>query len=450
MTGGPGTAKPLVDLLVGPAAQVVTVAGPGGPGSLSASRRVSPTDSRTDPLAPPSYLGVIENGVVACAGERVVAVGPAGDVLARVEPARGCLRVGAEGKTVSPGLVDCHTHLVFGGWRAEEFEMRLRGASYMEILERGGGILSTVKATRAASGEELLAGGLSRLDAFLAVGTTTLEAKSGYGLDAEAELKCLRVARDLDRAHPVDVVSTFLGAHAIPPEYRGRTDEYVDLVAEDMIPRVAEEGLAEFVDVFCEKGVFEVEQCRRILEAGARYGLRAKLHADEFTSSGGAELAAEMGAVSADHLEKASPAGLRAMADRGVIAVVLPATAFFVPLPEQTSARVLGDLGVEVALATDFNPGSCTAVSLPLVMTIGCLEAGFTPAEVLWSTTLGAARAISRGDTIGSLAEGKLADLVIFDAPSYQHLSYRFGENLVETVIKRGRIVYRKPGTTAS
>ncbi len=412
--------RPAVDLLVGPAAQVVTVAGSG------------------------PDLGVIPGGLVACSAGCIVAVGSAAEVQAQVEALPGCVRVEAAGKVVTPGLVDCHTHLVFGGWRDEEFELRLQGLGYMDILRRGGGILSTVRATRRASEEELFDLGLRRLEAFLSVGTTTVEAKSGYGLDPETELKCLRVARELAAAHPVDVVSTFLGAHAVPPEFEGRTGAYVDLIVEEMVPRVAAEGLAEFVDVFCEEGVFGVRECARVLEAGARHGLRPKVHADEFAPSGGAELAAEMGAVSADHLEKSTEAGLRAMAAAGVVAVVLPATAFFLRLPEPTSGRAILDLGAEVALATDFNPGSSTAVSLPLVMTIGCLEAGLTPAEALRAVTIGGARALGRAGKLGSLEPGKAADLVVWDCPSYRHLAYRFGENLVEKVIKGGRVVLER------
>lgn len=402
-----------VDLLVGPAAQVVTATG-------------SP--------------GVVAGGMVAAREGRIVAVGPAEEVLRSVEPLPECVRVPAEGRVVTPGLVDPHTHFVFGGWRAEEFELRLGGASYMDILRAGGGILSTVRATRAASEDELYELGRRRLDAFLEVGTTTVEGKSGYGLDLETELKCLRVMRRLDRDHRVDVVPTYLGAHALPPEFAGRPDDYVDFVVGEVLPRVAAEGLAEFVDAFCEEGVFDAERCRRVLEAGLALGLRPKLHADEFAASGGAELAAEVGAVSADHLERSTEAGLAALVRRGVTAVILPATALFLRLPEPPPARAVLGLGGRLALGTDFNPGSSTVVSLPLVMTLACLLTGLTPAEAILATTVGGAQAVGRAHRLGTLEPGKQADLVVWDCPTYQHLAYRFGENLARVVVKRGRV----------
>ncbi|KUP26299.1 imidazolonepropionase [Paenibacillus sp. DMB5] len=390
-------------------------------------------------------LGLIEDGGIVIEDGRFVFVGSSGEARRYVELHSGGKPVtvlSAAGKTVTPGLIDPHTHLVFAGSREFELTLRLQGAKYLDILQAGGGILSTTERTREASEEQLMAEAERRLDRFLAHGVTTVEAKSGYGLRLADELKQLRVARRLNAVHPVELVSTFMGAHAVPPEYKGNADAFVRTVIEEMIPAVARAGLAEYCDVFCEEGVFTVEQSREILMAGKRWGLKPKLHADELVSGGGAELAAELGAVSADHLLHASAEGIRRMALKGVIAVLLPGTAFFLMAPP-ADARSMIDAGVPVALSTDRNPGSSPTESLPFIMNLACLTMKMTPAEVLTACTLNAAHAIDRAADIGNIEAGKQADLVIFDAPNYQYLQYHYAVNLTDTVLKKGRIVIR-------
>ncbi|ALC82945.1 MULTISPECIES: imidazolonepropionase [Bacillus] len=348
--------------------------------------------------------------------------------------------IDADGCLVTPGLVDPHTHLVFAGTREDEFDMRLNGATYMEIMNSGGGIYATTKATQEASEELLYKESAARLDQFLLQGVTTVEAKSGYGLNLETELKQLRVAQRLQNEHAVDLVSTFMGAHAIPREYKENPDAFVDLIIHEMIPKVAELGLAEFNDVFCEHGVFTPAQSKRILEAGLDHGLHPKIHADEIEPYEGAELAAEVGAVSADHLLKASDKGIKRMAEKGVIATLLPGTAFFL-MAESANGRKMIDTGVPVALSTDCNPGSSPTLSQQLIMNLGCVKMGMTPAEVLAAATINAAHAIKRGHLVGSLEEGKQADVVIFDLPNYKRLQYQYGVNHVKRVIKKGRTV---------
>ncbi|GED57385.1 imidazolonepropionase [Brevibacillus formosus] len=348
--------------------------------------------------------------------------------------------IDASGKLVTPGLIDPHTHLVHAGSRQNEFNMRLNGATYMEIMNNGGGIHSTTAATRAATHEELFVQSKQRLDQFLLHGVTTVEAKSGYGLTLEDELKQLEVAKQLHEAHPIDIVSTFMGAHAVPREYKENPDAFVDVVIEEMIPEVARRKLAVFNDVFCERGVFTPEQSRRILEAGVRHGLLPKIHADEIEPYEGAELAASVGAVSADHLLRASDKGIEQMAEAGVIAVLLPGTAFFL-MAESANGRKMIDRGVAVAISTDCNPGSSPTVSLPLIMNLGCLKMGMTPAEVLTAATINAAHAIRCAHEVGSLEIGKKADVTIFDVPDFMTLQYRYGINHVNTVIKNGTIV---------
>ncbi|MGG4079737.1 imidazolonepropionase [Geobacillus stearothermophilus] len=391
-----------------------------------------------------SDLGIIENGSVWIEHGTIVAVG-ADDELARqfADRLAEAEVIDAKGKTVTPGLVDPHTHLVYAGSREHEWTMRLGGATYMEIMNAGGGIHATTKATREASEEMLYEESKRRLDQFLLHGVTTVEAKSGYGLSLEHEIKQLEVAKRLDDTHPVDIVSTFLGAHAVPPEWKHDPDEYVRLIIDEMIPEVARLGLAEFNDVFCERGVFTPEQARLILEAGKAHGLTPKIHADEIEPYGGAELAAEVGAISADHLLRASDEGIRRMADGGVIGVLLPGTAFFL-MTKAADARRLIDAGVPVALATDCNPGSSPTVSLPLVMSLACLHMGMTPAEAMAAATINAAHAIGRAHLVGSLEPGKKADLVIFNVPNYVQIMYHYGVNHVETVIKGGEVVVKE------
>jgi len=383
-------------------------------------------------------LHVIENGSVWLEDGVIRAVGSDEEVrdACRDRLAEADV-IDATGKLVTPGLVDPHTHLVHAGTRENEFNMRLQGATYMEIMNNGGGIHATTSATRQADHQQLFAESKKRLDQFLLHGVTTVEAKSGYGLTLEDELKQLEVAQQLHEAHPVDIVSTFMGAHAVPKEYKEDPDRFVDLVIEEMIPEVARRGLAEFNDVFCERGVFTPEQSRRILEAGKQYGLLPKIHADEIEPYEGAELAAEIGAVSADHLLRASDNGIRLMAERGVIAVLLPGTAFFL-MAESANGRKMIDAGVPVAISTDCNPGSSPTVSMPLIMNLGCLKMGMTPAEVLAAATINAAHAIRRAHEIGSIEPGKKADITLFDVPNYMVLQYRYGVNHVHTVIKAG------------
>ena len=346
-------------------------------------------------------------------------------------------RVNAGGKLVTPGLVDAHTHLIFGGWRQNELGLKLHGVSYLEILARGGGILSTVKSTREASEEELYDKARAALEEMLALGVTTVEAKSGYGLDQETELKQLRVIRRLNETQPVDLAATFLGAHALPTEYQNDREAYLRLLCETVIPRVAEEGLAEFCDVFCETGVFTAEESRRILEAGKRHGLIPKIHADEIDPIGGSQLTKEVGAISAEHLIVCPTEGIDAMAEAGTVACCLPATSFYLG-STYAPVRDMIRAGVPVALASDFNPGSCPSLNLQFVMNLGCLRYKMTPEEVLTAVTLNGAAAINRADSIGSLEPGKKADLVIWDAPDLDYICYRMGSNLAEIVIKDG------------
>lgn len=347
--------------------------------------------------------------------------------------------IDAEGHLVTPGLIDAHTHLVFGGWREHELAMKRQGVPYLEILAQGGGILSTVRSTRAASQEELEDKAGEILRQMLALGVTTCEAKSGYGLDAETELKQLRAARALNEKQPVELVSTFLGAHALPQEYKEDRAGYIRLLTEELIPQVAKEGLAEFCDVFCETGVFTAEESEAILKAGQAYGLGAKIHADEIDAIGGSELAGNIGAVSAEHLIAANEAGIQAMAKGGTVAVLLPATSLYLGKP-YAPARAMIDAGVPVAAASDFNPGSCPSFNLQLVMDLACWGYKLTPAETLTAVTLNAAAAIKRADRLGSVEPGKQADLIIWKTDNLDYLFYRFGQNLAKTVIKNGRV----------
>jgi len=385
-------------------------------------------------------LGVIERGAVAARGERIVWVGAAQRLAAEVTPTPGARRIDVRGRVVLPGFVDSHTHLVFAGYRDKEYALRARGASYQEIAAAGGGIRSTVRATRAATTAELVELGRPRLDLMLAHGTTTCEAKSGYGLTVADELKMLETIRELDGGHPIDVVANFCGAHEVPDEFRGKTDDYVALVVDRMLPEVAARGLARYVDVFCEEGVFSVPQARRVLEAGARHGLRAKFHADEFTTLGGAELAAEVGALSADHLLQAGLEGIRRMKAADVTATLLPGTAFFLGLAYAPARKFL-ETGVRVALASDFNPGSSMGLNLQLVMTMAISQMKMTPEEALLGVTLHAAHAMGLEQEIGSLQPGKLCDLLVCDVPEWPHVSYFYGVNHVSQVVKRGHVV---------
>ena len=347
--------------------------------------------------------------------------------------------IDAGGRLVTPGLVDAHTHLIFGGFSQHELADKLRGRTYLEILAAGGGILSTVKATRAASEAQLTAKVLAALKEMLSFGVTLCEAKSGYGLSTEEELKQLRVVRNLNGTQPVELVSTFLGAHAIPPEYKDDHEGYVRLICEDMLPAVAAQGLAEYCDVFCESGVFSVEESRRILSRALALGLKVKIHADEIDALGGAQLAGALGAVSAEHLIAVTDKGIESMQKGGTIACLLPATSFYLGA-DYAPARNFIHAGVPVALATDYNPGSCPSLNLQLVMNLACLKDKMTPEEVLTAVTLNGAAAIGRAESHGSIEAGKKADFVIWNAADLDYLCYRFGSNLAGTVIKGGII----------
>jgi imidazolonepropionase len=394
-----------------------------------------------EPTVGEGALGVIRGGVVAANGERIVWVGPASALGASVTPAPGTRRMDAQGGVILPGFVDSHTHLLFAGSREDEYALRAAGASYQEIAASGGGILATVRMTRAASRDELVELALPRLATLLAYGTTTVEVKSGYGLTTADEVKMLEAVDRLRGAQPVSVYPTFCGAHEVPPEFQGRSDAYVDLVVEEMLPEVARRRLARYVDVFCEEGVFSVAQTRRILEAGRRFGLRAKFHADEFVTLGGAELAAEVEALSADHLLNARLEGVARMKEAGVTATLLPGTAFFLGLPYAPARRFL-EVGVRVALASDFNPGSSMGPSLQLVMTMAVSQMKMSPEEALLGVTLHGAQALGLEDEIGSLRPGKQCDLLIADAPTWRYLSYYYGVNHVSAVLKGGRLVW--------
>lgn len=385
-------------------------------------------------------IGIIRDGGLAIKDGRIVAVGKTAEITKAFKAEN---TISANGKIVLPGFIDPHTHLIFAGSREDEFQMRIAGVSHMEIFKAGGGILRTVRETRKASFEKLVDHGTETLDTMLEHGTTTVEAKSGYGLTTKDELKMLEVLQRLNQLHSVDVVPTFFGASAIPPEFSNNPQGYVSLVAEEMIPKVTEKGLAEFCDVLCEKGAFSLEQTRRILTTGRNSGLRSKVHADEMSHVGGAELAAGVGAVSADHMLFSSDEGIKAMADKGVAAVLLPAAAFSQMTDRYPDARKMIDCGVPVALGTDFNP-DCWVESQQLIIALACHIMKLTPAEAITATTINAAHAVSRANEVGSLEAGKKADVIILDVPNHKFLGYRFGVNLVDKVIKNGRIVVDK------
>jgi imidazolonepropionase len=416
-------------------------------------------------------VGLIADGAIAISDGEIIAVGTSAELRERYMAA---LTLDAHGKVVCPGFVDPHTHVVYAGDRVNEFELRIKGATYMEIMAAGGGIANTTRATRAASLAELVLETSARLDAMLRLGTTTAEAKTGYGLDTETELKMLRAIEELDQAHPMELVPTFLGAHAIPPEYKGRTDDYVDLIVREMLPAVvawyreshfanpeasilslSKDAVVEgrilrqaqdaypvlFCDVFCEQNAFDVAQSRRVLEAARALGMGIKAHVDEFTSLGGVPMALELGATSIDHLDVTTAEDSARLAQSNTIGVVIPTVNFNLGSTHFANARALIDAGVALALTTDINPGSAPCPSLPLVMAIACRYQHVLPSEALNACTINAAYAIGLGEQVGSLEVGKQADLLIVNAPDYRHLAYQFGVNLVEQVIKRGQII---------
>jgi imidazolonepropionase len=392
-----------------------------------------------------SGLGIIHHGAVGIKKGRIFWVGKTEEISGKFSLSRNGREIDGTGKVVMPGLIDAHTHLIFAGSRENEFEQRIQGLSYQEIAERGGGILLTVEATRNSSFDQLRSLGEKRLDRMLSKGVTTVEAKSGYGLSLQDEMKILRVMKALQESHPIDIVPTFLGAHTVPKEFREDRAHYVDLLTKEMIPKVAQERLAEFCDVFCEEKAFTPEESKRILETGKRYGLKPKIHADQLSSGGGAELAAEVNAYSADHLEYASPEGIKKMAEKGVTAVLLPGASFFLSMKKYPPARDMIEQGVVVSLATDLNPGSSMTESLPMMMTMGCTMYKLLPKEVIQAATIHAARSMGREKEIGSLEVGKQADILLLDIPNYRYLPYHFGVDHVETVIKKGKIIYQRP-----
>ncbi|HDD67057.1 MAG TPA: imidazolonepropionase [Candidatus Thorarchaeota archaeon] len=389
-------------------------------------------------------LSIIEAAAIAIKNGRIADVGTTDEVMADISSEPRLPALEFQGMFAMPGFVDSHTHLVFAGSRENDFAMKLAGKSYMEILEAGGGILNTLRATRAASQTELESIAFSFADGMIAHGTTAIEVKSGYGLSTADETKMLRAAAGLRERLPAEIVTTFLGAHAVPPEYKERTDDYVDLIVDEMIPVIAEEGLAEFCDVFCEKGVFDIEQSRRVLVAAKEAGMKLKVHADEIVQLGGAGLAAELGAVSADHLLRASDDDLEEMRRAGTIATLLPATAFSLDT-EYARARDMIEMGLPVALATDFNP-NCANESMFFTIALACYKMKMFPREAISAATINAAHAIDRAEELGSIEVGKRADIIILDCPNPEYIAYRFAMNLTHTVIVNGQVVHTRLG----
>lgn len=439
------SANDLPGLLIEAAASVATLAGGLRRGTTQGDAAVTTGD--------PAGGGSL---AVAAWRGRILAAGSSADVHRQIVadgyPLDAFERLDAAGGLVTPGLVDAHTHLVFAGTREAEWQMRARGAGYLEILGAGGGILSTVAATRAASDDDLLAGARRRLAEMLACGTTTAEAKSGYGLDVATELRLLDVVGRLDREGPIQLVPTFLGAHAVPADYHDRpdgADAYIASVVGDQLPAVARQGIARFCDVFCEAGVFDPGQSRLVLSAARDHGLALRLHADELAPSGGAELAAALGCLSADHLAAPSERGVAALAraaeaGRPVVATLLPATSWFLGKHHFAPARRFIDAGIPVALATDFNPGTSPTVSLPFVMSVACVEMDLAPAEALAAVTINAASSLGLGAEIGSIEPGKQADLVVWDVPALEQIPYWLGSSRVRTVVKRGHVAFQR------
>jgi imidazolonepropionase len=385
----------------------------------------------------------IRDGEILCRAGRLAFVGTRAEREAALGPLSAAERLDGKGGTAVPGFVDAHTHLPWAGSREMEFAQRLAGKSYEEIAAAGGGILSTVRSTRGAGRATLVAAMLPRLERMLACGTTTAEAKSGYGLSLDDELAQLEAIRDAAALQPVELVPTLLAAHEVPPEHRADRDRYLDLVCREIVPAAAARGLARFCDVFCEHGVFSTEESRRVLEAGLAHGLLPRLHADEFVDSGGAELAADLRALSADHLMAVSERGIAALAEAGVTALLLPGTSFFLRKKSWAPARRLVEAGVPVALATDCNPGSSYTESVPTIAQLAVFELGLTVEEVLTGVTLNAAASLALADEVGSLEVGKRADVLVLDAPNLLHLAYHYGVNPVRSVVKSGREVFR-------
>ena len=388
-----------------------------------------------------SDVNEFQNYTLAYRGDTIAWVGPDSELPS--EYASDDV-IDAHGKIVIPGLIDCHTHLAFGGWRGDEFELRILGRPYLEIQQAGGGIASSMKHTRAASEETLLNKALQHLQEIASLGVTTLEAKTGYGLNKEHEEKVLRVYKELQKQQALDILPTLLAAHIVPPEYKAKREDYISIICDEIIPSVAEQQLARFCDVFVEEGAYSIEEGRTVLECGKRYGLIPKLHVDQLSAGGGAELAAEVGAVSADHLEFISHQGILAMLEKKVTAVNLPLASLYT-FQKALDARALIDTGLPVAIATDFNPGSAPSYHLPMVMMLSCTMNRMTPAEVLKGVTIYAARALGITDTHGSLEVGKQADIALIDSPNINHWMYHFRGNCCAMTIKKGQVIYQAP-----
>ncbi len=349
-----------------------------------------------------------------------------------------------ENKVVTPGLIDSHTHLIFAGSREKEFEMRIKGSSYEDILKKGGGIHSTVRATRNASEEELFNSAYRRLNTFKKFGITTVEVKSGYGLNLETELKMLKVAKKLNEYHPVDVVPTFLGAHIIPEEYKQKREKYINIIINEMIPEISSKNLAKFCDVFVEKEAYSPEEAEKILTAGLEAGLKPKLHTDQFSSIGGIKLATELNASSVDHCDAITEKDLNLLKNSNIPAVLLPGAVFFISKERYAPAKKMIELKIPTVISTDFNPGSCMTQNLPLIMSIACLKMKILPSDTIISVTINAAKSLNLEKKVGSIKPGKIADLAIFDIPDYRHIVYHFGVNNCWMVIKNGEIIFEK------
>lgn len=387
-----------------------------------------------------SELAIINDGALAVKGDRIIFIGTTEELMSKFEFEKIPTKIDATNKLVTPGFIDPHTHIIFDGTRENELSMKLKGMTYLDILNAGGGILKTVRETRKAPLEKLVKNGKKILDRMMSYGTTTVEVKSGYGLTTESEIRQLEAIQILNEDHPIDIIPTFLGAHVVPPEYKDKPDKYVELIISEMIPKIAEEGLAEFCDVFCEKGIFSIKQTRKILETAIRYGLKPQIHIDEIVDTNGALLASEIRAIQTGHLLKSNDNGLKAMAEAGVIATLLPATPFCLMLNEYAPARKMIELGIPLALATDLNP-NCWTESMQMIIALACYHMKLSPAEAITAATINGACAIQKQDEIGSLEIGKKADLVVFNVLNHEFLPYHFGVNLVSKVIKNGKII---------
>ena len=412
-----------VDLLIINAKELLTLAGSNSPRTGSEMNE----------------LGIINSGAIAVKEGRIISVGSTEELTKKYDDPSKI--IDASDKVVMPGFVDPHTHPVFKQTRENEFEMRIQGKSYVEISQNGGGIRSSIAGVRETSEDELYKLAEKRINKMISNGTTTLEAKSGYGLSTESEIKMLKVIKKLGEYLPIDIIPTFLGAHEFPIEYKNDKEKYIDILINEMLPKVRELDLAEYCDIFTEDHVYNIEQSRRILNRAKELGFKIRMHADEIKPIGGAELAGEVGAVSADHLGAASDEGIKAMRENGIIATLLPATIFSLGMKSYARARDMIEAGLAVALATDYNPGSCNCDSMQFVITLACLQMKMTPAEAIAASTINAAYSLGLGDKIGSLEIGKKADILIMDMPSYKYLPYHFGSNNVETVIKNGKVI---------